>query len=88
MHSKPGKGKIGGLAVYVGDCYIWAAIAYLDSPTDYRECLPHGEEQPASRSGLVMSASKDRPAWIAFCDPAIVAALASMLLLLATRIWG
>ena len=55
MHSKPGKGKIGGLAVYVGDCYIWAAIAYLDSPTDYRECLSHGKEQPAWRSASVMS---------------------------------
>jgi len=24
----------------VGDCYIWAEIQYLDSSTDYRECLP------------------------------------------------
>jgi len=25
---------------YVGDCYLWAEISYLDSPTDYREFLP------------------------------------------------
>lgn len=32
--------RIGGTTVHVGDCLIWAAIFYLDSPTDYRECLP------------------------------------------------
>lgn len=26
--------------VYVKDCRIWAEISYLDSPTEYRECLP------------------------------------------------
>src|SRR5262252_7746457 len=26
--------------VHVKDCRIWAEIRYLDSPTDYRECLP------------------------------------------------
>lgn len=29
-----------GESVYVGDCYVWAEISYLDSPTDYREFLP------------------------------------------------
>ncbi len=24
---------------HVSDCRIWAEIQYLDSPTDYRECL-------------------------------------------------
>jgi hypothetical protein len=24
----------------VGDYYVWAEIHYLDSATDYRECLP------------------------------------------------
>jgi hypothetical protein len=37
--STPDK-KLGGYSVHVGDCYIWSAIYYLDSPTDYRECLP------------------------------------------------
>lgn len=31
---------IGGQAVHVGDCQIWAGIFYLDSSTDYREYLP------------------------------------------------
>ncbi len=25
---------------HVRDCYVWAEIYYLDSPTDYREYLP------------------------------------------------
>jgi len=28
------------ISVHVKDCQIWAEIRYLDSPTDYRECLP------------------------------------------------
>jgi len=26
--------------VHKADLYVWAAIHYLDSSTDYRECLP------------------------------------------------
>ena len=26
----------------MGDCYVWAEIYYLDSATNYRECLPGG----------------------------------------------
>lgn len=29
-----------GVVCHVGDCFIWAEIYYLDSLTDYRECLP------------------------------------------------
>jgi hypothetical protein len=32
--------QIGGAEYRVGDCHVWAEIFYLDSPTDYRECLP------------------------------------------------
>jgi hypothetical protein len=35
--------KTGGTAIHVGDCYIWAEIYYLDSPTDYREFLPNND---------------------------------------------
>lgn len=38
MHN-PGK-QLGGEAFHVRDCYVWAEIQYLDSPTDYREYLP------------------------------------------------
>ncbi len=38
------------------DCRIWAEIDYLDSPTDYRDCLPGAQPPPmaADRSDLVM----------------------------------
>jgi hypothetical protein len=34
------KQHAGGVPLHVGDCRVWAEINYLDSPTDYRECLP------------------------------------------------
>jgi len=41
--------------VRVCDCYIWVEIAYLDSPTDYRECLPQSSPHPPEASAdLVM----------------------------------
>lgn len=30
---------VGGQSVHIGNCQVWAAIYYLDSPTDYREFL-------------------------------------------------
>lgn len=35
----------------VSDCYIWAEIYYLDSPTDYREFLPDWGDIGQSRVG-------------------------------------
>jgi hypothetical protein len=32
--------QFGGKPIQVRDCYVWAEIYYLDSPTDYREYLP------------------------------------------------
>lgn len=32
--------NVGGATAHVGDCHVWAEIAYLDSATDYREYLP------------------------------------------------
>jgi hypothetical protein len=37
--------QIGGEPVHVRDCYIWAEIYYLDSPTDYREYLPRASSE-------------------------------------------
>ena len=49
------KKETGGAAFYVGDCYVWSAIHYLDSPTDYREYLPpHSVSPLISRDDLVM----------------------------------
>ena len=42
--------EIGGEAIHVRDCYIWAEIHYLDSPSDYREYLPKDQ---ARRHGVL-----------------------------------
>jgi hypothetical protein len=48
--------RIGGESVRVGDCWVWAEIKYLDSPTDYREFLPQSAVRWRHTSGddLVM----------------------------------
>lgn len=41
--------------IHIGDCYVWAEIYYLDSPTDYREYLPqHRAQQRTVAGDLVM----------------------------------
>jgi hypothetical protein len=40
MSSQTHRDQVGGASFHVGDCYIWAAIHYLDSVSDYKECLP------------------------------------------------
>jgi hypothetical protein len=46
MGNPTNREQIGGQIIHVGDCYVWATIAYLDSPTDYRESLPANSIQP------------------------------------------
>jgi hypothetical protein len=49
------KKETAGNAFYVSDCYVWSAIYYLDSPTNYREYIPHYGVSPAIlRDNLVM----------------------------------
>lgn len=44
-----------GESFHVRDCYVWAEIFYLDSPTDYREYLPQARTRPPAGEGqLVM----------------------------------
>ena len=39
---------IGGHLMRVTDCYIWSEIYYLDSPTDYRECISTHRIRPCN----------------------------------------
>ena len=43
--------EIRGEAIHVGDCYVWAEIYYLDSPTDYREYISNHVSQPSTATG-------------------------------------
>jgi len=40
MSNRTEPNKTGGLPPHLSDCYVWIEILYLDSPTNYRECLP------------------------------------------------
>lgn len=42
---KPTQGQIGGMAYTVADVYLWAAIFYLDSVTNYRECISENADE-------------------------------------------
>ena len=37
--------EIGGEGIHIRDCYVWAEIYYLDSPSDYREYLPRDRQR-------------------------------------------
>jgi hypothetical protein len=55
MREPTHKEQVGGTAASIGDCYVWAEIYYLDSPTDYRECLSSSGPTPVDLSNeLVM----------------------------------
>jgi len=55
MSELPHGERIGGTVAHIGDCYVWAEIYYLDSPTDYRELLPNDKRlPPPPGGGLVM----------------------------------
>ena len=59
--------RIGGTPWHIQDCHVWAEIRYLDSPTDYRECLPgRSPVQECANDGLILldSPSPSLSAWI------------------------
>jgi hypothetical protein len=60
--SKIVRPEIGGAAVHIGDCHIWAAIYYLDSPTDYREFLPPADTRSRS-ADHELTMLDDTPLW-------------------------
>ena len=63
------------------DASVLSAILYLDSPTDYQECLPGA---PQESDFLVLNPSSGFD-WRGLRDVALIALLVSMILLLALR---
>jgi hypothetical protein len=86
METRPGKQQIGGSTVHVGDCYIWAAISYLDSPTDYRECLPHRRRAVRSEDELVILDERAHWLWARPGAVMIFTCLTYMFLLFLLRV--
>jgi hypothetical protein len=57
--------QAGGATSHVGDCYIWAEIYYLDSATDYRECVARAMREASNFGELVMLDEKRQsPLWV------------------------
>ena len=52
MATQPQHEQIGGAPYRIADAYVWAAIYYLDSPTDFREYLP-GRRSRVGRAAIV-----------------------------------
>jgi hypothetical protein len=53
MATQPQHEQIGGAPYRIADAYVWAAIYYLDSPTDFRECLPRRRSKKVGRAAIV-----------------------------------
>ena len=68
--------QTGGTASHVGDCYIWAEVYYLDSATDYRECLPPRIQEAESDLGKLVMLDEVTPSslWAVLRDVARKAA--------------
>jgi len=88
METRPGKERIGGSAVHVGDCYVWASISYLDSSTDYRECLPHRRRRAIpSDDELVILDKRNHWLWARPDGITILLFLTSVFLLVLLRLF-
>lgn len=48
---------VSGTCFHVKDCYVWAEIYYLDSPTDYREYLPKRRAGPSFGELIMLDSS-------------------------------
>jgi hypothetical protein len=78
--------QVGGASIHVGDCYVWADIYYLDSPTDYSECLTmKGSKHDHAGDDLVLLDDKTWSGRIIFCVCTIVASLICTFLLVLLR---
>jgi hypothetical protein len=72
--------QTGGVPFHVGECYIWAAISYLDSPTDYRECLAQDSAQLRSRASdlIMLDSLQHRPVIPSWTVSLVLLLLAAM----------
>ncbi|HEX2599960.1 MAG TPA: hypothetical protein VHL05_14365 [Terriglobales bacterium] len=84
MHKSPHGREANGFGVHVKDCYLWAQIQYLDSCTDYRECIRIGQ-MPTLSAELTTEDERTPYRFEAIGVFALVAFLASIFLILIFR---
>jgi hypothetical protein len=77
--------QIGGEATYVSDCYVWTEIHYLDSPSDYRECLP--QDRYSNRDDSLAVLPSPRPSSRSLVDPSLGILFIAVLIALFWVLW-
>ena len=77
--------QIGGGATHVRDCYVWTEIHYLDSPSDYRECLPQARYSNPDDSLAVLPSP--RPSVRSVVGPSLGIILIAVLIALFWVLW-
>ena len=77
---------VGGNSIHISDCFIWSAIYYLDSATNYREFLPesHIRPRPASHDELVLL---DTSTITRGCHSLVPMAILALLALVGYLLW-
>lgn len=83
MRETTDRKKIGCEGIHVGDCYVWAEIYYLDSPTDYREYISNHVSQRTTETGAEFITLDN--AW--FSWRAVAKFLVALLTMLLTLKW-
>ncbi|HEY6968680.1 MAG TPA: hypothetical protein VJA94_05730 [Candidatus Angelobacter sp.] len=69
-----------------GDTSVWSAIRYLDSPTDYRECLPRAEDAASvPESDLIFLDNMPRGVRMSLQAITLIAIVVCLVLLLLLR---
>jgi len=79
----------GGQEFHVADCYVWAEIHYLDSPTDYREYLPANVPLPQRRphdEPMVLLDDSTRSFWRSFSKTLLILSMIAFAVLLVNAI--
>lgn len=69
-------------SLHVQDCLVWAAIHYLDSPTDYREHLPQSRPQRCTKRDDFEMLDTSRRFSLAYLDRLPLLAVAFVLILI------
>lgn len=78
--------QVGDVAVHVSDCYIWAQIQYLDSPTDYREFLPYIRGGFQVWDQLELPNNTNYVPWVIPCSCTIVGSIIVICLLILLKV--
>ena len=60
---KPNQFRNGKPAISVHDLRVWGEINYMDSATDYRECLAPPRAQPSAPAELEFLDDRSRFSW-------------------------